>query len=109
MNKITEQKITQVYQEMSLEIPKKFSGSENNQKVAEKALDLCKDWFMLNTSIANDLKKKDIKRLSKSYIKDNLKKDEVIQSIILTIIIGVIIKLIVDWIVNNFIYNLKKE
>jgi len=109
MSKITEQKIIQVYQQMKLDVPSKFEGSKNNQKVAQKALELCKEWFILNVSVSNNLKMRDIKRLSKLYIKDNLKKDDEIQGIIFTIILGIVIKLIVDWIVNNFIYNLRKE
>lgn len=109
MSRITEQKITKVCQEMGLDIPKKFEGSKNNQKIAKKSLELCKEWAIINIGIINDLKPKEIKRMCKEHVKTNLKKDDVLQGIIITIILGVIIKLIVDWIVNNFIYNLKKE
>ena len=80
-----------------------FKG--NNRKLAKQALELCKEWAMINKSQLESKDKKTSKKECKAYVKENLKP---VGSIFIMILTGILVRLIVDWIVNNFIYNLKK-
>jgi len=93
---------------VSSRIQEKYSENENNNKIAKKCLELCEEWAIINLDSIDSVSRKSAKADCKQYVKNALKKDEVVGSLLVMIITGIIVRLIVDWIVNNFIYNLKK-